>query len=77
MDTTAWLPGHYAYDPTCVTLLPGAPPGDYDVVVRLFVKDTLGLDSVLGPDGERWARIWFWIHYLCPLKACLSSRQHG
>ncbi len=46
------VPGHYAYDPHLVTLLPGAPPGDYDVVVRLFVKDTLGLDSVLGPDGE-------------------------
>jgi len=52
VDTTAWPPGHYAYDPHLVTLLPGAPPGDYDVVVRLFVKDTLGLDSVLGPDGE-------------------------
>lgn len=52
LDTAAWLPGHYAYDPHLVALLPGAPPGDYDVVVRLFAKDSLELDSVLGPGGE-------------------------
>lgn len=52
IDTAAWTSGQYAYDPHIVTLLPGAPPGDYDVVIRVFAKDTLALDSVVGSLGE-------------------------
>ncbi len=50
--TTMWLPGHYAYDPHVVQVLPGTPPGEYNIVVGLFDKATLTPASVLGADGN-------------------------
>ena len=50
--TTQWVPGLYAYDPHIVTLLPGTPPGPYQVIVSLFDRHTLQPASVLGADGN-------------------------
>ena len=47
-----WQPGHYGYDPHVVSLLPGAPPGEYRVVVALFDKHTLAPASDLGAEGN-------------------------
>ena len=47
-----WQPGAYFYDPHLVALLPGTPPGDYEVVVALFDADTLLPASRLGAGGE-------------------------
>lgn len=52
ITTRGWVPGQYAYDPHLVTLLPGAPPGDYEVVVTVFDADTLAPDSILGIEGR-------------------------
>ncbi|MBN1873945.1 MAG: hypothetical protein JXA33_06930 [Anaerolineae bacterium] len=51
-QTTQWLPGQYAYDPHMVMLLPGIPPGDYQVVASIFDKDKWYAVSVLGEDGN-------------------------
>ncbi|HSM55689.1 MAG TPA: hypothetical protein VK879_05990, partial [Candidatus Sulfomarinibacteraceae bacterium] len=39
--TTAWLPGQWAWDSREIQVLPGAPPGRYDIVLTLFRLDDL------------------------------------
>ncbi|MCU0520224.1 MAG: 6-pyruvoyl-tetrahydropterin synthase-related protein [Anaerolineae bacterium] len=51
IPTRGWAPGQYAYDPHLVTVLPGTPPGYYDIVVTAFDAETLVADSVLGTNG--------------------------
>lgn len=40
-STSAWTPGRHALDSHEVELLPGTPPGTYDVVLTVFDRDTL------------------------------------
>jgi hypothetical protein len=54
--TTAWQPAQWAWDSREVTVLPGTPPGLYDLVVTLFDLENLqpltlrdGNGAVLGP----------------------------
>lgn len=50
--TTTWEPGRYAIDSHEVEPLPGTPPGEYDVVLTVFDRDTLKTLSILGKDGQ-------------------------
>ena len=50
--TTTWDPGRYALDSHEVEPLPGAPPGDYDIVLTVFDRDTLSPLSVLNEQGQ-------------------------
>ena len=50
--TTTWDPTRYALDSHEVEPLPGAPPGDYDVVLTIFDRNTLAPLSVLNEQGQ-------------------------
>ena len=50
--TTTWDPGRYALDSHDVEPLPGAPPGDYDILLTVFDRDTLSPLSVLNEQGQ-------------------------
>jgi hypothetical protein len=50
--TFTWGPEGYALDSHEVEPLPGAPPGDYRLVVTIFDRDTLTPLSVLDPTGQ-------------------------
>ncbi|MFW5942329.1 MAG: 6-pyruvoyl-tetrahydropterin synthase-related protein [Chloroflexota bacterium] len=39
--TTGWLPGQWAWDSREIQVLPGTPPGQYDIVLTLFRLDDL------------------------------------
>jgi len=45
--TTTWVPGRHALDSHEVELLPGTPPGVYDVVLTVFDRESLAPISVL------------------------------
>jgi hypothetical protein len=54
--TRSWLPGQWAWDSREVRVLPGTPPGQYDIVLTLFdladlspLTLTDGSGSVVGP----------------------------
>jgi hypothetical protein len=49
--TTFWLPGHWAWDSREVELLPGTPPGLYDIVLTLFDKADLQPVTLTNMDG--------------------------
>jgi len=50
--TTTWSPGRYALDSHEIEPLPGTPPGDYDIVLTVFDRDTLSPLSVLNEQGQ-------------------------
>lgn len=50
--TVVWQPGAYIYDPHVVTLAPGTPPGDYEVIVAVFDAETLAAASRLDTDNQ-------------------------
>jgi hypothetical protein len=50
--THAWTPGRYALDSHEIEPLPGTPPGEYDVVLTVFDRETLAPLSVLNEQGE-------------------------
>ena len=39
--STGWRGGQYVFDPHIVSLLPGTPPGSYQLEVVIFDKETL------------------------------------
>lgn len=45
--TTVWAPGRHALDSHEVELLPGTPPGTYDIVLTVFDRESLAPLSVL------------------------------
>jgi hypothetical protein len=49
--TTFWLPGHWAWDSREVEVLPGTPPGQYDIVLTLFDKADLQPVTLTSTDG--------------------------
>lgn len=50
--TTAWEPGRYALDSHEVEPLPGTPPGQYDIVLIVFDRDTLQPLPMLTEQGQ-------------------------
>ncbi len=50
--TNFWLPGHWAWDSRQVKVLPGTPPGQYDIVLTLFDKADLGPVTFMTVDGS-------------------------
>jgi len=50
--TYAWTPARYALDSHEIEVLPGTPPGRYDVVLTVFDRETLAPLSLLGPQGQ-------------------------
>jgi hypothetical protein len=50
--TTAWSPDRYALDSHEIEPLPGTPPGEYDIVLTAFDRDTLVPLSVLNEQGQ-------------------------
>ena len=50
--TTTWRPGRYALDSHDVEPLPGTPPGNYDIVLTTFDRDTLAPLSMLNERGQ-------------------------
>ncbi|MGC9469381.1 MAG: 6-pyruvoyl-tetrahydropterin synthase-related protein [Anaerolineae bacterium] len=50
--TRAWSPGAYAFDPHILALLPGAPPGAYELVAVLLDAETMTPISVLDEAGR-------------------------
>ena len=50
--TSFWLPGHWAWDSREVRVLPGTPPGQYDIVLTLFDLADLQPLTLAGPGGE-------------------------
>ncbi len=50
--STGWRGGQYVFDPHIVSLLPGTPPGSYQVEVVIFDKETLTPLPVLNSDGS-------------------------
>ncbi len=50
--TTTWDPDRYALDSHQVEPLPGAPPGDYDIVLTVFERDTLAPLSALNEQDQ-------------------------
>ena len=49
--TTFWLPGQWAWDSREVQVLPGTPPGIYDIVLTLFDREDLQPITIIGPEG--------------------------
>jgi hypothetical protein len=49
--TRLWAAGEWGWDSREVRVLPGTPPGDYDLVLTLFDKATLQPVTLTGPDG--------------------------
>jgi hypothetical protein len=50
--TSFWLPGHWAWDSREVRVLPGTPPGQYDIVLTLFNLADLRPLTIAGSGGE-------------------------
>ncbi len=50
--TTTWDPDRYALDSHAIEPLPGAPPGDYDIVLTVFERETLAPLSALNEQGQ-------------------------
>ena len=50
-STLAWAPGQWAWDSREVAVLPGTPPGDYQLVLTLFELETLQ-PLTLSDDGR-------------------------
>ncbi len=46
-----WLPGQWAWDSRDIEVLAGTPPGEYDIVLILFDRDTLSPLTLLRTDG--------------------------
>lgn len=49
--TTLWLPGQWAWDSREVQILPGTPPGIYDIVLTLFDRADLQPITLANPEG--------------------------
>ncbi|MGD2049635.1 MAG: 6-pyruvoyl-tetrahydropterin synthase-related protein, partial [Chloroflexota bacterium] len=49
--TTLWLPGQWAWDSREVQVLPGTPPGTYDIVLTLFDRADLQPITLTSPEG--------------------------
>ena len=49
--TTAWAPGQWAWDSREVRVLPGTPPGRYNLVLTLFALDGLQPLTLVGEAG--------------------------
>jgi hypothetical protein len=49
--TRLWASGEWGWDSREVRVLPGTPPGVYDLVLTLFDKATLQPVTLTGPDG--------------------------
>jgi hypothetical protein len=52
-NTLFWQPGQWAWDSREVQVLPGTPPGRYDLVLTLFPLDTLQPLPLLDAQGQR------------------------
>lgn len=50
--TTSWRPGTYAIDSHEIEPLSGTPPGQYEVVLTVFERETLAPISVLSEQGH-------------------------
>lgn len=50
--TFFWLPGQWAWDSWDVTVLPGTPSGQYDLVLTMFELDTLRPRTLVSSSGE-------------------------
>jgi len=51
-STIFWQPGRWAWDSREVAVLPGTPPGQYDIVLTLFDLADLHPLTMLGPDNN-------------------------
>lgn len=51
-STLFWQPGQWAWDSREVHVLPGTPPGRYDIVLTLFPLDTLQPLPLVSPEGN-------------------------
>ena len=51
-STKSWRAGEYALDSHEVELLPGVPPGTYDIVLTLFDRKSLAPASTLDDEGQ-------------------------
>ena len=49
--TTAWAPGQWAWDSREVQVLPGTPPGRYDIVLTMFALEGLQPLTLAGEEG--------------------------
>jgi hypothetical protein len=58
MPTSRWLPGQEITDPYQVALLPGSPPGQYQVIVGIYLLATmervLVIDEAGNPVGDHY-----------------------
>jgi len=52
LETTAWPGGQYAQWARRLTVLPGTPPGDYQLTATIFDRATLAPDSVVDSNGN-------------------------
>ncbi len=50
--TSFWEPGRWAWDSREVAVLPGTPPGQYDIVLTIFDLANLQPVTLLGPDNN-------------------------
>lgn len=50
--TTYWLIDDWGWDSWEISVLPGTPPGLYDVELMVFDLDTLQPETLVGPDGS-------------------------
>lgn len=49
--TTGWAPGQWAWDSREVRVLPGTPPGRYDIILTLFGLEGLQPLTLVGEEG--------------------------
>lgn len=50
--TTYWLPGDWGWDSWEISVLPGTPPGKYDIELTVFDRDTLVVQTLTAADGS-------------------------
>ncbi|MFK7805759.1 MAG: 6-pyruvoyl-tetrahydropterin synthase-related protein [Anaerolineae bacterium] len=50
--TTYWLPNYWGWDSWEISVLPGTPPGDYDIELTVFNRDTLVPQTLSAADGS-------------------------
>ncbi|MDX1686953.1 MAG: glycosyltransferase family 39 protein [Candidatus Promineifilaceae bacterium] len=50
-ETTAWAPGRWAWDSREVQVLPGTPPGRYEIVLTLFEREGLQPLTLVDEEG--------------------------
>jgi hypothetical protein len=51
LGTSQWRPGQIIDDPYLVTLMPDAPPGEYEAEIGLYLLETLARLSVVNGEG--------------------------